>query len=73
MNSNNLMTVGAVGFAGFALWWITRKPGGAVTTQPAQQQRDIGLNSWNDLLTGQAALGTSAGFYSADQLANLFK
>lgn len=53
MNTNQLMTIGAIGFAGYALWFITRKPGGAVTRQPAQRQRDAGLTAWNDQLQAQ--------------------
>lgn len=54
MNANSAMTVGAIGFAGFALWYITRKPGGAVTAQPAQQARDSALTQWMDLQVAQS-------------------
>ncbi|HWH83459.1 MAG TPA: hypothetical protein VNU71_14605 [Burkholderiaceae bacterium] len=54
MNTNSLMTVGAIGFAGFALWYITRKPGGAVTMQPAQRAKDSALTLWNDLQVKQS-------------------
>lgn len=30
----------------FALWYITRTPGGVVSAQPGQQQRDAGLTAW---------------------------
>lgn len=48
MTSNQLMTIGAVGFAGFALFYITRTPGKTLANQPAQQQRDSGLQQWID-------------------------
>lgn len=46
MTSNQLMTAGAVAFAGFALWYITRTPGGQVAKQPGQAMRDNGLQAW---------------------------
>ena len=56
MNSNQLMTAGAIGFAGFALWFITRKPGTQPTAaSPAQAQRDLGLQAWFDLHLAQNA------------------
>lgn len=58
MTQNQLMTAGAVAFAGFALWWInrgTRAQGAAIATQPAQQQRDSGLQAWFDHFDKQAA------------------
>ncbi|WP_431257215.1 hypothetical protein ACQ86G_21520 [Roseateles chitinivorans] len=48
MNTNQLMTIGAVGFAGFALYYITRTPGKTLASQPGQQQRDAGLQQWID-------------------------
>lgn len=58
MNSLNLkpahlMNVGAVCFAGFALWWITRKPAGALSAQPGQQQRDSALTGHLDTINQQ--------------------
>lgn len=73
MNMNQAMTVGAIGFAGFALWKITRKPGGAVTAQPAQQARDTGLTAWNDLLNAQSMETNLSPYYSAAQLDAMFK
>lgn len=48
MTGNQLMTVAAVGFAGFALYYITRTPGKTLAAQPGQQQRDAGLQQWID-------------------------
>lgn len=49
MNSTNqLMTIGAIGFAVFAVWQVTRKAPGAIANQPGQQQRDAGLATWNE-------------------------
>jgi hypothetical protein len=46
MNQNQLMTAGAVAFAGFALWYVFRTPGRAIAGTAAQQQRDAGLAQW---------------------------
>lgn len=48
MTQNQIMTYAAAAFAGFALWYITRKPGNAAAAQPAQQARDAGLQVWLD-------------------------
>jgi hypothetical protein len=48
MNTNQLMTAGAIAFAAFALWQFTRKPGQAVANQPGQQARDVGLATWQE-------------------------
>lgn len=55
MNKDQLMTWGAVAFAGFALYYITRKkqPGTEVSAQPAQRDRDTGLMDWLSLLNQQ--------------------
>lgn len=65
MNANQLMTGAAVGLAAFALYQFTKKPGQMLASQPGQQQRDAGLQSWmNSLWTpdyfGQAATGYNA-------------
>lgn len=81
MNSNQLMTAGAIGFAGFALWYITRKPGGAVTTQPAQQAQGAALVQWNDLLSTQSdeilglnMIGTGTpNYFQANPYTDIFK
>lgn len=49
-----VLTGAALGFAGFAVWWISRRPGGAVSPQPGQQQRDAGLQIFHGLLDQQA-------------------
>lgn len=47
MTQNQLLTGGAVAFAAFALWYITRRPSDApVSASPGQQQRDMGLIGW---------------------------
>ena len=51
--NDKLATYAAFGFAAFALWWITRTPSGSASTQPAQQQRDAGLQAWYDSLSQQ--------------------
>jgi hypothetical protein len=55
LKPNHLLTVGAVIFAGFALYEFTKKPGGKVSAQPGQQQRDDALMQWHDLTQQQAA------------------
>lgn len=55
LKPQHLLTVGAVIFAGFALYEFTKKPGGAVSSQPGQQERDTGLSQWHDLTLQQAA------------------
>ncbi|HWP19777.1 MAG TPA: hypothetical protein VNO84_11660 [Burkholderiaceae bacterium] len=53
MTSNQMLTFGAIAFAGFALWWINREPGAALPTQPRQLQQDLALRNWFDLLGWQ--------------------
>ena len=53
MNTNQLMTVAAAGFALYALHYINKKPGQGAAAQPGQAARDIGLMDWNDLQTTQ--------------------
>lgn len=57
MTPNQLMTMGALGFAAFAVVYLTRGAGApavAVSPQPGQRQRDAGMADWNALLAGQA-------------------
>jgi len=61
MTSNQLMTVGAIGFAGFALWYIARKPGGQASSQPGQAARDAGLIGWFNHLDQQQSELAAAG------------
>jgi hypothetical protein len=73
MTTNQLMTWGAIGFAAFALYYITRKPK-PNTTQPGQQQRDAALAEWNAGVTDQwRTLGGQALGTSIDQAAALLK
>jgi hypothetical protein len=53
INTNSIVTAGAFAFAGFAVWYITRKPQGELAKQPAQADRDAGLQQWNDGLQKQ--------------------
>lgn len=46
MTQTQLMTAGAVAFALFALYTVTRKPGQLMAAQPAQNARDFGLDQW---------------------------
>jgi hypothetical protein len=55
MNSNHVMTVGAIAFAGYAVWSTTRKAGNAVAAQPAQRAKDQALIAWQDIQASQAA------------------
>lgn len=68
MNSNQITNAIAIAFAGFAAWYLLRKPaapmvvsGGTYPTnglpvaQAAQVQRDYGLQSWMDTATQQWA------------------
>jgi hypothetical protein len=72
MNSNQLMTVGAVGFAGFALWWITRTKGAVVAAQPAQAVRDFGLQSWVALQDAQQLEMSQADVFNKTHIADFF-
>lgn len=49
-NTNQLMTAGAVAFAGFALWYVMKPASAAapVAVQPGQAARDAGLQKWLD-------------------------
>lgn len=50
LKPGHLLTVGAVIFAGYALYETLKKPGGtAASSQPGQAQRDAGLTSWLNL------------------------
>ena len=72
MTSNHLMTAGAIGFAGFALWYITRKPGGQLAAQPGQAARDLGLQSWMEQIDRQAAeIQNTSYSLSREQFASL--
>jgi hypothetical protein len=56
MKTNQLMTAGAVAFAAFALWVVSRQTGSpvvAISPQPAQQQRDAGLSGLLDVWSDQ--------------------
>lgn len=55
LKPTHLLTVGAVLFAGFALYETFKKPGGALSSQPGQAQRDDGLTTWQNLFNGQQA------------------
>ena len=70
MTLNQAMTIGAIGFAGFALYFITRKNVNAsAAVQPGQVQRDSGLQLWNDQLNGQqASIADAAWGHYADEL-----
>lgn len=68
MTLNQGMTYGAIGFAIFALVFITRsRPSGQVARQPGQAQRDAGLFQWNNLMATQESLADdSFRFYAVD-------
>jgi hypothetical protein len=70
MTLNQAMTVGAIGFAVFAVYFVTRKNvNDSAATQPGQVQRDAGLSLWNDQLNGQAASIVDAAWgHYADEL-----
>lgn len=53
MTQNQIMTIGAIGFAAFALLYVFKTPGKTVAATPAQQQRDAGLGQWIDVLNNQ--------------------
>jgi hypothetical protein len=55
IQGGGLLTLGAVIFAGFAFYEFTKKPGGVLSAQPGQAQRDDGLMQWHDLTLQQAA------------------
>lgn len=56
LTGGQLLTLGAVIFAGFALYEaVLKKPGGTASTQPGQAQRDAGLMQWHDITQAQAA------------------
>ena len=65
MTQNQLMTAGVIGFAAFALIYITRKPNkGPVASQPGQQQRDRGLADWFASLNTNEAQFADAQIYN---------
>lgn len=69
MTLNQGMTVGAIGFALFALVFIARtKPSGQAAVQPGQAQRDAGLWAWSSLTSSQTALVDQAFGHYADEL-----
>jgi len=49
LKPTHLLTVGAVIFAGFALYETFKRPGGTLSAQPGQAQRDTGLTSFLNL------------------------
>ncbi len=54
MNTNQVMTGGAIAFAVFAVYVVMQKQGGgAMSSQPGQQARDAGLQAWNDIQAKQ--------------------
>lgn len=65
MTSNQLMTAAALGFAGFAVYYITRTPakGAGTVTLDGQRQRDQGLVSWFDTLNAQNAQFDNSQWY----------
>lgn len=70
MNSNQLMTAGAVAFAGFAIFYVLRKPKAQATlATTAQQQRDAGLQQWFNHFDTQAAEWAKGIDYSLATLA----
>lgn len=72
MNTNQLMTGAAVGLAAFALYQFTKRPGGAIlATQPAQQQRDAGLQSWFGSLMEPGYFSQGATAYNALTMSTL--
>lgn len=77
MNSNQLMTAGAIGFAAYALYQFVWQSSHKVTTianQPGQQQRDAGLLVWNQQQLGQwAHMDAQTGLESFPQTAALLK
>jgi hypothetical protein len=65
LKPNHLLTVGAVIFAGYALYETLKKPGGTVASaQPGQAQRDTGLTSWLNLQDFQTATHAAEDSYS---------
>lgn len=54
LSTNQMLTLGAVAFAGFAVVQYRRAQSGtALANQPGQQQRDAGIAAWNSLQAGQ--------------------
>jgi len=67
------MTAGAIGFAGFALWFITRKPSSApVAASPAQAIRDNGLQAFFDLSLAQNVDLSQADALNKQHLSDFF-
>ncbi|HEV6968849.1 hypothetical protein [Roseateles sp.] len=72
LDTNHLMGVAAVLFAGFALWQFTKKPGGQVASQPGQRQQNAALQVWNDMLGANwASTAYSSQAYSQVPLSSL--
>lgn len=70
MTSNQIMTIGAVGFAAFALLYVFKTPGKTVAATTGQQQRDGGLGSWIDILNNQSFSLDGGKSQAAQNLAN---
>jgi len=71
LSPSHLATIGAVLFAGYALYEFTKKPGGVLSTQPGQQQRDAGLQTFLDQQSGFVTQSFSS-LVQSDPTANLF-
>ncbi len=54
-NGGHLLTIGAVIFAGYALYETFKSPTGAVSTQANQAAQNTGLTAFTNLLTSQAS------------------
>jgi hypothetical protein len=55
MTQNQLMTAGALAFAGFALWYVLNgsSTNAPTAASPGQQRRDLGLAEWMKVLAQQ--------------------
>lgn len=54
MTQDKALTIGAIGFAVFAMVYIRKQAGGAIATQPGAQARNAGLTFFNDMQAQQA-------------------
>ena len=59
LKPNHVLTIGAVLFAGFALYETFKKPGGQLSSQPGQAARDSGLQAFLNLQDFQSATHNS--------------
>ena len=75
MTQNQVMTAAALGFAGFALFYITRTPakGAGTVTNEGQRARDQGLVQWFDTISQGERQFSLGPVYGLDYFSSQFR